>query len=137
MATLADLKTDSAAINDGEWKKIDKYPGLEIKSRGFTDQFIDAQNRRLRKVAEKYRGDVSAIPNAVRRQLNAELLCEFLVLDVRGLFHDKEQHHAVSVEEFKNLLPNPDYRELMGACWEAAGLVTTEAGKQAEDATGN
>lgn len=137
MATLADLKTDSAAINDGEWKKIDKYPGLEIKSRGYTDQFIDAQSRRLRKVAEKYRGDVTAIPNAVRRQLNAELLCEFLVLDVRGLFHDKEKKRPVSLEEFKGLLPNPDYRELMAACWEAAGLVTTEAGKQAEDAEGN
>lgn len=137
MAILADLKTDSAAINDGVWKKIEKYPGLEIKSRGFTDQFIDAQSRRERKTAENYRGDVRAIPNAIRRQINAALLCDFLVLDVRGLYHDEAQTHAVSLEEFKKLLPNPDYRELMAACWEAAGLVTTEAGKQAEDAEGN
>lgn len=136
MAILADLKTDSAAINDGVWKKIEKYD-FEIKSRGFTDQFIDAQNRRLRKMSEKYRGDLSAIPNAVRRQMNAELLCDFLVLDVRGLFHDVEQTQPVSLDEFKKLIPSPDYRELMNACWEAASLVTNEASEQAEDATGN
>lgn len=137
MLSLADLKTDSAAIADGMWVKIDKYPGLEIKSRGYTDQFVDAQAQRLRKAAERFRGDVSAIPNAVRRKINAGLLRDFLVLDVKGLHHDREQKNPVTVDEFKELLGNPDYRELMAACWEAAALVTTKASEHAEEAEGN
>ncbi|OAZ69010.1 hypothetical protein SRCM100623_02316 [Acetobacter pasteurianus] len=137
MLSLADLKTDSAAIADGKWVKIDKYPGLEIKSRGYTDKFVDAQAQRLRKAAERFRGDVSAIPNAMRRNINAGLLRDFLVLDVKGLHHDREKKNPVTVEEFKELLGNPDYRELMAACWEAAALVTTQASEHAEEAEGN
>lgn len=137
MLTLADLKTDSAAIADGDWVKIDKFPGLKIKSRGYTDKFVDAQAQRLRKAAERYRGDVSAIPNAVRRKINAGLLRDFLVLDVEGLHHDREKKNPVTIDEFKELLGNPDYRELMSACWEAAALVTTKASEHAEEAEGN
>ncbi|GFE98169.1 MAG: hypothetical protein ABF979_05515 [Gluconobacter sp.] len=137
MAKLSDLKIDSAAVNDGVWVPIEQYPGLKIRTRGYTDQFLDAQTRRVAQAAEKYRNDPSRIPNAVRRQLNADLLTEFLLLDVDGLFADDAETQKVTIDEFRALLAQPDYARLARACWEAASLVATGAVQQAEDAEGN
>ncbi|MFT8519447.1 MULTISPECIES: hypothetical protein [Acetobacter] len=138
MPALSDLAIDSNAINDGAWVNIDEYPGLKIKSRGYTDAFVDAQNRRLDK-AMRAAGVASAalIPNAVRRQINAKLLADFLVVDVDGLFKDTAQTQPVTADEFKTLLQDPKYARLMNACWEAAGSVTRDGASQAEEAEGN
>ncbi|GBQ14734.1 hypothetical protein [Swaminathania salitolerans] len=137
MARLTDLKTDSAAINDGVWVDIEQYPGLRIRTRGYTDAFIDAQARRLAQAAEKFRNSVERIPNAVRRQINAGLLSEFLLLDVDGLYADDAETEKVSLDAFRALLADPAYGQLQRCCWEAAGLVASGAVKQAEDAEGN
>ncbi|WP_249202702.1 hypothetical protein [Gluconobacter cerinus] len=137
MPKLSDLKIDSAAVNDGVWVEIEQFPGLKIRTRGYTDQFVDAQNRRLAQAAEKFRNDVTRIPNSVRRQLNAGLLTEFLLLDVDGLYSDDAETQKVGIEDFKALLANPDYGRLARACWEAASLVATGAVQQTEDAVGN
>lgn len=138
MPALSDLAIDSNAINDGAWVNIDEYPGLKIKSRGYTDAFVDAQNRRLDK-AMRAAGVASAalIPNAVRRQINAKLLADFLVVDVDGLFKDTAQTQPVTADEFKTLLQDPKYARLMNACWEAAGSVTRDGASQTEEAEGN
>lgn len=137
MAKLSDLKIDSAAVNDGVWVEIEQFPGLKIRTRGYTDQFVDAQNRRLAQAAEKFRNDVTRIPNSVRRQLNAGLLTEFLLLDVDGLYSDDAETQKVGIEDFKALLASPDYGRLARACWEAASLVASGAAQQTEDAVGN
>ena len=74
MPVLSDIAIDSNAINDGAWVEIDEYPGLKIKSRGYTDTFVDAQNRRLDKSMRAAGVSSTAlIGNAVRRQVNAKL----------------------------------------------------------------
>lgn len=138
MPVLSDIAVDSNAINDGAWVEIDEYPGLKIKSRGYTDIFVDAQNRRLDKAMRAAGVSSTAlIGNAVRRQINAKLLAEFLVVDVTGLFHDTAKTQPVTVEEFKTLLQDPKYARLMNACWEAAGSVTRDGANQAKEAEGN
>lgn len=137
MASLSSIKIDSAAINDGQWVDIEQLPGLRVKIRGYTDQFVDAQNRRLAQAAEKFRGDVSKIPNAVRRQLNTALLTEFLLLDVSGLYEDDAETRPVTLDTFKSLLADPDYVVLSRACWEAASQVASGAVEQVEVAEGN
>ncbi|MFT9359536.1 hypothetical protein [Acetobacter okinawensis] len=138
MPVLSDIAVDSSAINDGAWVEIDEYPGLKIKSRGYTDIFVDAQNRRLDKAMRAAGVSIAAlVPNAVRREINAKLLADFLVLDVDGLFKDSAQTQPVTVDEFKALLQDPRYSRLMNACWEAAGSVTRDGAQQAEEAEGN
>lgn len=137
MARLTDLKTDSAAINDGVWVDIEQYPGLRIRTRGYTDAFIDAQARRLAQAAEKFRGSIERIPNAVRRAINAGLLVDFLLLDVDGLYVDDAETEKVTLDGFRDLLADPSYGQLQRCCWEAASLVATGAVKQAEEAEGN
>lgn len=138
MPVLSDLAIDSNAINDGAWTSIDEVPGLSIKTRGFTDAFLDAQNRRMDKAMRSANVSLAAlVPNAVRRQINARLLADFLVLDVKGLFHDTEQTQPVTVDEFKALLQEPKYARLVNVCWEAAGAITRDGANQAEEAEGN
>jgi hypothetical protein len=139
MALLSDFRVDSRAINEGKWVRVNEtlYEDLEILTRGFTDDFIDAQNARLAKAAEPYNGDQTRIPNAVRRQVNAGLLRDFLVLNVRNLWEDAEKTQAVPVQDFVAKLGDQDYNILARACWEAAGRVSAERGALLKAAVGN
>lgn len=133
---LSDFRTDSRAIADGTWLRVGPaYGDLEILTRGFTDEFTDAQTARLARAAEPYNGDVTRIPNAERRLINAGLLADFLVLDVRNLVGDDGQ--AVTREAFGELLGEAQYGRLMRACWEAAAKVSALTAVQLEAAMGN
>ncbi|MDR3474428.1 MAG: hypothetical protein P4M09_22495 [Devosia sp.] len=137
MAKLASFRTDTRAIQDGKWIRVSEalYDDLEILTRGYTDAFVDAQTARLTKAATPYDGNQTQIPNAERRQVNAGLLREFLVLDVRNLMGDDEQ--PVTRDAFLAMLDDPAYGRLARACWEAAGRVSTQSVAQVAAAAGN
>ena len=132
---LSELKTNSAAIQDGIFVKVPGFPGLEIKTRGYTDEYIDARNRMNREIADQNGGTVS---NAQARKVNAELLKEYLLLDVKGLFNGPgPEENPVTVDHLKTLLDKPEYSRLARACWAAVGAVQVAAEKQTQDAEGN
>jgi hypothetical protein len=137
MAKLSAFRSDTRAINDGIFVPVDpvRHPGLEIRTRGFNDDFVDAQNVRLAAAAEKYEGNRGSIPNSEMRKINGDLLREFLVLDVRGLEDDDGK--PVSLEEFHGFLGQQEYQKLSQACWTAAGRVTTRTAEQIKVASGN
>jgi hypothetical protein len=136
MVSLSEFRSDTRAINDGVWIRVNEasYGDLEIKSRGFTDDFVDAQNTRLGKAAEAYNGDRTRLPNSELRKINASLLEDFLVLDVRNLT-DGDQ--VVPVAVFHTMLYDPAFNRLSRACWEAASRVTTRSEAQIKAASGN
>jgi hypothetical protein len=137
MARLKDFRSDTRAISDGAWIRVNEalYDDLEINTRGYTDDFVDAQAQRLARAAERVNGDLNRIPNAVRREINAALLRDFLVLDVRNLQDD--DGNPVSRDQFLDMLSDPAYFRLSRACFEAAGRVTTQSVAQVEAAAGN
>jgi hypothetical protein len=137
MARLQDFRSDTRAIADGAWIRVDEamYDDLEILTRGFTDAFVDAQNRRLAKAAQPFNGDQTRIPNAVRRAINAGLLKDYLVLGVRNLLDEHDQ--PVTLEAFLEMLGDPAYARLARACFEAAGQVSVKSAEQLEAAAGN
>ena len=138
MAQLTDFVTDEKAINEGMWIRVNPalYDDLDIFSRGFTDEFVDAQAARLRKA--RIDGDLTegeALPNAMQRQINAGLLRDYLVLDVRNL--NGPDGSPVSVADFTAKLGELSYTRLARACWEAASRVTARTAKANADAVGN
>ena len=137
MAKLSTFRTDTRAVNDGAFVRVDEaqFGDLEIKTRGFTDAFVDAQNARLTKAALSHDGDQSRIPNAERRAINAGLLRDHLVLDVRNL--EGDDGLPVTREAFLDLLDQPEYGRLMGACWRAAAKINARGAEQAAEAVGN
>lgn len=136
MVDLSEFKTDTRAINDGSWIRVNEalYGDLEILTRGFTDDFVDANNARMGKAAQDYGGDRTLIPNSELRRLNASLLEDFLVLDVKNL---KRGETAVTVADFHAMLYDPAFNRLARACWDAAGRVSTRSMAQLENARGN
>lgn len=137
MAKLSDFRSNSKAISDGVWIRVNEalFGPMEVLTRGFDDRFIDAQNSRIKRAAGKYANDRDRIPNAEHREINAALLCEFLVLDVRGL--DDDEGKPIEIKEFYRLLFDEDYSALTRACWEAAQRVTSMSKEQLDAALGN
>jgi hypothetical protein len=137
MAKLSAFRSNTRAIADGAWVRVNEalYDDLDILTRGYTDEFVDAQTLRLQRCAEPYQGDQTRIPNAVRRGVNAGLLRDFLVLGVRNLLDDDGSE--VTRDEFLAMLEDPAYYRLNRACFDAAARVTTQAGDQIKAAEGN
>ena len=136
MAKLSDLTISMHAIQDGEWVRVDEaeFGDLEILARGFSDEFIDAQRASEARLLRKY-GTVTAIPNAVQRVANAELLRGYLIVDVRNLEHDDGT--PVTVQEFHAMLDHPKYTRLSDASWRAARRNTVQIADELEIAVGN
>jgi hypothetical protein len=136
MVSLSEFRSDTRSIQDGAWIRVNEaaYGDLDIMTRGFTDEFIDAQNARLSKAAEPYGGDRTRIPNGEQRRINATLLRDFLVLDVRNLLNGDE---PVSVEAFHAMLFDAAFVRLARACWDAAARITARSAAQMEAASGN
>lgn len=132
---ISTLKVDTRAMSDGRWVTVGgSYGDLKIYSRGFTDEFYDAQTAKLANATQMFGGAQADIPNAIRRRINAELLQEFLVLDVRNLMAGEA---AVPVADFHAMLFQADYVKLAAACWQAAARVSSMTKEQLDSAEGN
>ncbi|AHJ69335.1 hypothetical protein [Granulibacter bethesdensis] len=136
MAFLEDLTVDAEAIEAGAWVRVDprQFDDLEIRTRGFTDAFTDAQAAALDRLAVKYNGRAQ-IPNADQRILNAQLLRDYLILDVRNLNH--RDGTPVSLNDFLDLLAKREGVKLASACWIAVGKVTSASRDDLADMEGN
>lgn len=137
MAKLSAFRSDTKSIQDGMWIRVDEmlYDDIEILTRGYTDEFVDAQTARLARAAIPFGGDQARLPNATRRQINAQLLREFLVLDVRNLKNDDGTD--VTIGDFLDLIADPAYYRLSRACFDAAARVTAQSADQLAAAVGN
>lgn len=136
MAKLSQLRTNTAALNDGEWMLLGlEFDDVEVKVRGQTNAFIDAQNRRLQRAARSYGGEVGRIPIAVLRKHNADLLIEHLLLDVRNLTDDAGK--PIGIDQFRELLQQPEYAEIVVACYVASRAVGKVREEETEEVKGN
>lgn len=138
MAKLSSFLTDTKAINDGAWVVVNEalYDDFAIKTKGFTDEFVDAQAARVKRVrADAGISDDVVLPNALQREINASLLRDHLVLDVRNL--EGDDGAPITVEAFHDLLDKPNAARLVRACWEAASKVSARTAKANEEALGN
>lgn len=137
MVKLSTFRSDTRAINDGVWVRVDErnFGDLEVLSRGNTDDYIDAAADRWAKAAEPYGGDRSRIPNSEGRRIAASLLEDFLVLDVRNLTDD--DGNVVDVQAFRAILYEPAFQKLFDACWQAVRKVNTRSDRQMGEAEKN
>ena len=137
MAKLSAFKTDSRAVNEGEWVRVgEEYDDLEVRTRGFTDAYFDAQAAKQRRAAVSFGGDTNKLPMALRRKINIECLTQHVILDVRNL-EDDITGQPMTVERFKALLEDPDYGDLLTACFKAASQVGQRRATELEEAAGN
>jgi hypothetical protein len=113
----------------------EEFDDLEIKTRGLTDQYHDARAAKLRRAALQHGGDVNKLPLAVTRRILVECLGDHVLLDVRNL--ENESGEPVSFDQFKALLAEPDYADLVVAALKAAAQVGLTRQAETEDAVKN
>lgn len=135
MAKLSNFTVNSKARESGDWVTLDDFDGLRIKTRGFTDQYVDARAARLRRKASQYQGDQSKIPNAVMRTVLVDCLIEFCLQDVDAL--EREDGTPVAFSEFCAMLRDPEYGDLFNAANVAASQVGRASAAALEVALGN
>lgn len=135
MAKLSRFRQNSAAINNGEWVPLgEEYDNLAIRTRGFVDAYWDMQAAKQRREAQKYSGDINRLPSAVRRAINVECLIATVLIDVQNLFDDDGK--PVTFDGFCEFLRDPDYHELIVACFRAAGQVGQQRQAEVDDVAG-
>lgn len=133
---LKDVVKNSAAIKNGEWVALgEEFGEVEVLTRGLTDPFLDAQAAKQRQAAKGFGGEVARLPVATRRKINIDCLNKHVLLDVRGLTDDEGR--ALTIDEFKDLLYDPAYEELVTACFLAAKQVGERRDDDLGDAAGN
>jgi hypothetical protein len=121
MAKLSRFKQDHKAITEGEWITLEEFDGLEIFTRGYNDDYEDARSRKQRQAAVSMGGNVDRLPIAIKRKINVECLIAHVVRDVRNLTDDDGR--PVPFPEFCDLLRDPDFYDLVVACYAAAAQV--------------
>lgn len=140
MVSLSAFRQNSTAIQQGEWVSPgEEFGDLEIRTRGFTDQYFDAKAALERKAARRLGVEVIALPAAELRAITIECVQRYLVLGVRNLVHDEgtQAGEVVSTEQFQEFLANPDLAELTVAVLKAAARVGRARKADLDDAVGN
>ncbi|WP_376959634.1 hypothetical protein ABNQ39_06930 [Azospirillum sp. A26] len=134
MANLASLKRSSTALTTGAWKRPDPDLDLQILTRGYTDEYQDAQASKQRKAAKGFGGDPEKLPVALKRSINIECLIKHCLIDVKMKDDDGA---PVTFEEFCDTIRDPDFSELATAAFTAAGMVSADREADAKEAEGN
>lgn len=100
------------------------------------DDYIDALNKRMKRATKAHRCTSDTLPQNVLSNINAELVAQYLLLDVEGLT-EADGTTKLDVEKLKSLLAQLEYNRLLALCFEAAAAVTVSADRQRADAVGN
>lgn len=130
------VKIDTRAIEDGRWIAVGgAYDDLRILTRGFTDEFRDAQKTKNKTATDAFMCTVEEIPEASLRRINAELLRDYLILDVENFLDDDDKPIPVNI--FHEMLFEKQWTRLARACWTSASRVTVLSKEQLESAEGN
>jgi len=127
MAKLSAVTADPAATDEGDWIDILECDDLRIRSRGYTDRYHDALRTKLQRAARAYGGDVSRVPEGIRRKLSTEALMDHVTLDVENL-------EGVDIAKLKEMVFEAKFRPLLDHCYTAANIMQARREADLEEA---
>lgn len=122
---LSAFRRDSAAVESGVW--IGDLPGmgeLRLKVRGLGNADWRRLSDKMTSAAPltKRTAAGSIVPEEMER-ITTELVIETCLLDWEGIEDEQGQPLAYSKETARQILFDPDYRELLNAVLDAARMV--------------
>jgi len=149
MASLSAFRR--AAVSDGEWITVGPDEAkFEIKSRGFTSLYRDTlSNLRHKAAAKLSRAAIRSggtlvtpdtLPPSVDDAVQGEALAAHCTLDVRGLewpAEDDGPPRPVTGQEFRDMIQQEEYRDLLVLALQAAIQVTSNRDADQETAAKN
>lgn len=143
MVNITTTRVNSAVSHTGEWLELaDEFEGASVHARGFTDAYHDAIAQRMRKAAQRFRGETALVPIALRRVINVECLI------THALTGPRDGHQGVKGIEnadgspmtFAHLceaLKDRDYMSLLAAVTVACATAGTVRDDDIKAAAGN
>lgn len=148
MASLSKFRRDTSIIKQGQWVTVGENDDtFEILTRGSTAPFRDAiaryrhdavrdLNRKRQPGSDAY--DLATLPPSVDDACLGRALVEHCVLDLRGLSHDDAGQQPVTLDEFRDMLRDPEtFGGLAGLAFAAVGRVNENATAERAEAVGN
>lgn len=134
MESLDHLLIDEDVSTAGRWVQPDPDHPMRIKTRGFTDEYFDAQARMQRSAAKGFNGDTERLPNAMKREINAKCLLKHSLVDIENCVIGGK---ALSIDEFGDLIQTERGKKLLGLAFTAAGMAHEANTAEAKEAEGN
>lgn len=136
MAKLSTFRIDSKAKESGEWQSLgEEFGGIEVLIRGIVDEYSNAISAKMRAAAKPYNGDGRKIPAEVSTRITIEVVCDKLLLGVRGV--EGEDGEPMTLDAFKRHMADPDFVDVVNAVVAAAYRVGIVRKDTMQAAAGN
>lgn len=137
MAKFSSLRVDQTLVSGGEWFTIPEFNKGEFLLKGMSGaEYNDHANYLRGEAAKKLMVAPDELPYNVGTRINAQLIRELLVVDVRNLKDD--DGNEVTKDEFLALLDDLDYRtDIIITVTKYARRVGRSREAIAKDAVGN
>ncbi|MFL7901575.1 hypothetical protein ACJ41P_10610 [Azospirillum argentinense] len=134
MESLDHLLLDEDVSSAGRWVQPDPDLPLRIKTKGFTDEYFDAQARMQRSAAKGFNGDTERLPSSLKRDINAKCLLKHSLVDVENCVIGGK---SLTIEEFGDIIQTERGKRLLGLAFTAAGMAHDAQKAEHEAAVGN
>ena len=136
MAKLSTFSRNAKAMKEGDWVNPGaEYGGIEIKTKAMNSEYADARANALRLAAREFFGNEAKIGSEKRNKIDIQALIDNCLLDIRGLEH--ADGRPVSIDEFNQMILEPQYGELAIIAFQCAGQVGRVNANMVEEAEGN
>lgn len=135
---VKDLKSNSAAIAEGQWVgDIPDMGNLRVLVRGLSSPAVASARARKERIApRKDRNRDGSLKTAVALQIAAEVLHESVLLDWDGITNEGKPV-PYDVKLAKQWLTDPDYKDFANAVAWASMVVDRGEADQIDDIAGN
>lgn len=133
---LGALKRNSSEISSGVWvSDIPQGGDIQVQVRGMTSPIVTTLRGRLERAVPKGdRNRDGSIRTDVQANILRRVLSEAVLLDIKNLSVDGE---AVSVEQARELILDPDFEPLADLVMWSANAVDRGVADTIEDVSGN
>ncbi|MDQ1081447.1 hypothetical protein [Pseudoroseomonas cervicalis] len=135
MAKLDSLRVNARAMREGEWIDLPEgFDGLRLLVRAQGRAYLDGRAKLMKEAAEPYGGKEELIPEEVLDEVSARAAGQHLLIDVENLHG---AHGPVTVEQYRDLMIEPDRLPLVTAVFIASGQVGRKLDIDQKVAEGN
>jgi len=138
---LSSMLIDSDAVEKGDTVLIaagaDGEKDFRVHVRGYQNADYVRRQRELMLEAQADVGLAAVIPDARAKAIDLDLLCETVLVGWEGLIDDAGQEIPFSPEKAKEILGDPDARQLRNRIENAAAQMSVRKKQKVEDAAKN
>lgn len=134
---LSQIKVDSAAIENGAWRKAVGFPGIEFNLRGVGNAEWERLHSKLVSELPPEAKFADVLPKEHAERISVDVIVGACLLDWRGIEEEDGSAIPYSADLARKLLSDPDMRKLKDSILATAGALSRETAAEREAAAKN